>query len=216
MPKASSETPSVVLVHGILGQEILYWNVMQRRLRKSGFRYHDCVLPYGMLGDMRIAAGILKEKVDACLRHDGTDKVDLLCHSAGGLVARYYLMHLGGAKYVRKIITLGTPHQGTYVSYAIGIPHLLPIARQARPGSFFLEEINGPGAIPRDVELFNFWAPFDGVVIPAHNSKLTGSIGVKVPFANHWSYLWSRRVYEWVEAALLGHVDAEGKPMPQK
>jgi pimeloyl-ACP methyl ester carboxylesterase len=36
----------------------------------------------------------------------------LVCHSMGGLVARYFCEHLGGAEHTRRIITFGTPHRG--------------------------------------------------------------------------------------------------------
>ena len=192
---------SVILVHGILGQRHLYWNVFKHRLQRDGIRFHDCVLPYGLLGDMRIAARYVRDKVESALLHDGSDKVDLVCHSAGGLVARYYLMHLGGASKVRHLVTLGTPHQGTYFSYVLPVP-LLPIAKQARPGSHFLDEINGPGAIPRGVQVTNIWSPIDGVVVPSQNSKLPGSIDVKVPWATHWGFLWRRDVYDHVKSLL--------------
>lgn len=35
-----------------------------------------------------------------------------LCHSMGGLVARWYVDQLGGAQDTRAVITLGTPHRG--------------------------------------------------------------------------------------------------------
>jgi hypothetical protein len=35
-----------------------------------------------------------------------------ICHSMGGLIARWYIEREGGAKYTRKLITLGTPHRG--------------------------------------------------------------------------------------------------------
>jgi pimeloyl-ACP methyl ester carboxylesterase len=36
----------------------------------------------------------------------------LVCHSMGGLVARYFLEHLGGADITRRLITIATPHRG--------------------------------------------------------------------------------------------------------
>ncbi len=191
----------VILLHGILGQRHLYWNVFKHRLRNDRVRFHECIIPYGMLGDLRLAASFLKDKVEATRRGDGASKVDLICHSAGGLVARYYLMYLGGAKHVERVIFMGTPHQGTYVSYAMPIP-LIPIARQTRPGSHFLEEINGEGAIPPGVKMLNLWSPVDMVVLPSHNSKLSGCRAVKLPTTHHWGFLWSRKVYDLVHAAL--------------
>lgn len=190
----------VILVHGILGQRHLYWNVFKHRLKEADIRYHDCILPYGMLGDMRIAARILKDKVDNALRHDGASRVDLVCHSAGGLVARYYLMFLGGNKVVENVVTLGTPHQGTYFSYVLPVP-ILQIAKQTRPGSHFLDEVNGEGAIPPGVRFYNFWSPLDGVVVPSHNSKFAGSKAVKV-LVTHWGFLFRRDVFQKVVACL--------------
>ncbi len=191
----------VILVHGILGQRHLYWNLFKHRLQSDGFRFHDCILPYGMLGDMRIAAQMLKDKIEAALRHDGASKVDLVCHSAGGLVARYYLMYLGGSSKVATLVTMGSPHQGTYFSYILPVP-LIHVAKQTRPGSHFLDEINGPGAIPPGVEVWNLWSPIDGVVIPSHNSKLPGSRAIKVPLTTHWGFLWRKDVYETVRECL--------------
>ncbi|GHJ37782.1 hypothetical protein [Streptomyces sp. TS71-3] len=39
-------------------------------------------------------------------------KVILVCHSMGGLIARYYLEVLGGRETARTLVTLGTPHRG--------------------------------------------------------------------------------------------------------
>lgn len=194
----------VILIHGILGQRHVYWNLFRHRMRQDDIRVQEAIIPWGGLGDLRIAAGVLQEKVDAALRHHEADKVDLVCHSAGGLVARYYMMFLGGQKKVGKVIFLGTPHQGTYFSYTILAPGLFEIARQTRPGSHFLEEINGPGAVPPGVELFNLWSPIDLVVVPSQNSKLAGSKAIRMPLVSHWGFLWRRDVYEMVRDILKG------------
>ncbi|MFC6079563.1 esterase/lipase family protein [Sphaerisporangium aureirubrum] len=39
-------------------------------------------------------------------------KVVFVCHSMGGLIARYYLEVLGGREIARGLVTIGTPHQG--------------------------------------------------------------------------------------------------------
>lgn len=41
-----------------------------------------------------------------------------LCHSMGGLVARWYIEREGGAAHTRKLITLGTPHRGALSALA--------------------------------------------------------------------------------------------------
>ena len=43
-------------------------------------------------------------------------------HSLGGLIARYYVTRLGGDERVHTLVTLGTPHSGTYSAYALPSP----------------------------------------------------------------------------------------------
>lgn len=188
----------VILVHGILGNRHLYWNLFKHRLEKDKFRVHEALLPYSMLGDIRIAARTLSDKVDATLAGDQADKVDMVCHSAGGLVARYYLKFLGGQSKVRRLVLLGTPHRGTYFSFTLP---LLNIARQARPGAKILDEL-GPDWDGVGVELINFWSPVDGIVIPAENSRLRGAHNVRVDWMHHWGFLVSSTMYEQVKTAL--------------
>jgi len=198
----------VLLVHGILGQRHLYWNLFKRRLVADGFRVHDVVLPYALLGDIRIAARVLADKVEATLAGDGADKVDIVCHSAGGLVARYYLTYLKGDRDVRHVVTLGTPHGGTYFAYLLQLP-FLSIARQTRPGSHLIQEISRPGAVPPHVRITSLWSPVDGVVLPPENAILPGARNVKVPWTTHWGFLWNQHVYDLVRDALLGHGEGQ-------
>lgn len=198
----------VLLVHGILGQRHLYWNLFKRRLTGDGFRVHEVVLPYALFGDIRIAARRLAEKVEATLAGDRADKVDLVCHSAGGLVARYYLTYLNGDRHVRHVVTLGTPHNGTYFSYLLQLP-FLDIARQTRPGSHLIQEISRPNAVPPHVRITSIWSPTDGVVLPPESAVLPGARNVKVPWTTHWGFLWNQHIYTVVKDALLGHGEGQ-------
>lgn len=52
-------------------------------------------------------------------RGNSQAKLILVCHSMGGLVARYFCEHLGGAANTRRIFTFGTPHRGSLKALAI-------------------------------------------------------------------------------------------------
>jgi hypothetical protein len=58
----------------------------------------------------RVEPALLRWQASAAQRRDA--KVVFLCHSMGGLVARWYLDRLGGAEIARVLVTLGTPHRG--------------------------------------------------------------------------------------------------------
>ena len=58
----------------------------------------------------RVEPALLRWRASAPSRKDA--KVVFICHSMGGLVARWYLERLGGAELARVVVTLGTPHRG--------------------------------------------------------------------------------------------------------
>jgi len=74
--------------------------------------------PYDWRASNALAATALKTRANDALRtwrtnSGNTDaKLWLICHSMGGLVARYFCEELGGADITRTIVTLGTPHRG--------------------------------------------------------------------------------------------------------
>ena len=79
------------------------------------------VLPYDWRDDLRKAAQKLADKV----ARTGTDKVDIVAHSMGGLVARYCMNKLSTCSTkVRKIILMGTPNYGSVDSYVMLHPEL--------------------------------------------------------------------------------------------
>lgn len=74
--------------------------------------------PYDWRASNRWAAEALNDSVRPRLhdwRRDGGGpdaKLWLVCHSMGGLVARYFLEHLDGAQITRHLVSIGTPHRG--------------------------------------------------------------------------------------------------------
>ncbi|UCD57690.1 MAG: lecithin--cholesterol acyltransferase, partial [Candidatus Hydrogenedentota bacterium] len=75
--------------------------------------------PYDWRLDNRISAQHLKTTALEWLEnwksrtHNDDAKLVLIAHSMGGLVSRYFLEVLGGWKYTKMLITLGTPHRGS-------------------------------------------------------------------------------------------------------
>ena len=76
-------------------------------------------VPYDWRLSNRLSALRVREVVEPALerwRAQGAEyaegKLIFVCHSMGGLVARWYIEMLGGAEVTRKLITLGTPYRG--------------------------------------------------------------------------------------------------------
>jgi pimeloyl-ACP methyl ester carboxylesterase len=108
------------LLPGFFGNDD--YGVLVARLR-ANVRYPDqqvIKFPYDWRASNRWAAERLNQVVRSALKKwqscsGNTDaKLWLVCHSMGGLVARYFCEHedLGGAEITRELITIGTPHRG--------------------------------------------------------------------------------------------------------
>lgn len=75
--------------------------------------------PYDWRASNRYAAQRLHERALSALAEwkktsgNTEAKLWLVCHSMGGLVARYFCEHLDGAQHTRAIVTIGTPHRGS-------------------------------------------------------------------------------------------------------
>lgn len=74
--------------------------------------------PYDWRGSNRFSAERLDHFIRPTLHQWRKDsgnadaKVWFVCHSMGGLVARYFCEHLGGSDITRELVTIGTPHRG--------------------------------------------------------------------------------------------------------
>ena len=129
-------------------------------------------------------------------------RIDLVCHSLGGLVARVYLQELGGARRVDRCITLGTPHRGTYNAYWVASR----VGRELRPDSTLLSRLDASRAAARRVRFTSIVAGSDNIVIPRVFSATQEDI-VRVPDLGHIGMLFSPAVYRAVAQRLLGPPD---------
>src|SRR3712207_169887 len=129
----------VVLVHGLIDNHSVF-AVMRRSLRRRGFT-SVCSWNYSpLLADVSRGAADLGRHLQRICEQTGYERVHVVGHSLGGLLARYHVQRQGGDQHVESLVTLGTPHQGSVLA------HLLPtpLVRQLRPGSAVLQELAEP------------------------------------------------------------------------
>ncbi|WP_369248670.1 esterase/lipase family protein [Streptomyces sp. R41] len=153
--------PPVVLLHGFIDNRSVFL-LLRRNLAQHG-RQHVESLNYSPLTcDIRTAAELLGRHIEEICERTGHDRVDIVGHSLGGLIARYYVQCLGGDTHVRTLVTLGTPHSGTRVA---PLMNAHPIVRQMRPGSEVIEELRTPAPGCR-THFVSFWSDLDHLMDP--------------------------------------------------
>ncbi len=185
----AAKTP-VLLVPGY-GRFAGCWGPMKRMLRRRGAGPVFELAPGIVFAPIEEFARRLAARVDAILQATGATQIDLVGHSMGGLVVRYYIEKLGGAQKVRKCITLETPHHGTLLALLAPGQN----GRQMRPGSPFLTELNEMESSPHLPQIVSIWSPFDNMTIPPTSSILGGTArNVRVDHMPHYTALFSPRI----------------------
>ncbi len=144
-------------------------------LRTGGRDVTVVSLPDSALGDLGVQAQALGDAVDAALTRTQAASVDLVGYSAGGVVARLWVVEDGGASRTRRLVTLGSPHQGTQLAQ-LGtlVAGACPTAcQQLAPGSAVLARL-AREPIPSTVVAVSLWSTADDVVLPPESAVLTG------------------------------------------
>ncbi|GGR71671.1 lipase [Streptomyces aureoverticillatus] len=159
------DKPPVLLLHGFIDNRSVFV-LLRRNLAQHG-RQHLESLNYSPLTcDIRKAAELLGRHIEEICERTGHARVDIVGHSLGGLIARYYAQRLGGDVRVRTLVTLGTPHAGTRVA-PLADAH--PIVRQMRPGSDVVEELREPAPGCR-TQFVGFWSELDQIMDPVETA----------------------------------------------
>jgi triacylglycerol esterase/lipase EstA (alpha/beta hydrolase family) len=182
----------IIFLHG-LAMNRTNWLWLGRRLARLGFGPLYGTTYFSPQSVERSARHLARfiDRVLARERAAGrpADAVDIVAHSLGGLVARFYIERAGGAARVGRLITIATPHNGTVLA-RFG---LVPAVRALRPGA------NGAVRPAGRVRYASIWSRADSLVVPPESASIAPA-GVDRAFDDlgHLSLLLSPRVLDAV------------------
>lgn len=177
----------VILIHGF-GQSRTNFLLLAHRLRVAGLG-PLVGFEYWSLGKVQRAAEALGRLVAEIKAQTGAERVDLVGHSMGGIVGRYYVTALGGADDVEHLVTIGTPHSGTpAASFGLGAPR-----RELLWGSELIRQL-AAAPLPPSVKVTAIWSRADGLVPSSKYARLPGAEEIVYDDLGHMALLGSRRV----------------------
>jgi triacylglycerol lipase len=172
---ATAHPEPVVLVHGTAENMFDNWQAMAPALKAAG----HCVYAFnygayngsgsaGVYGLDLIerSAQELKGYVNSVLARTGARRVDLVGHSQGGMMPRYYIKNLGGATKVDDLVALAPSNHGTTNPLASPLGPLCPACAQQAAGSMFLSQLNSGDESPGPVSYTVIVTRYDEVVTP--------------------------------------------------
>ncbi|HWF33769.1 MAG TPA: alpha/beta fold hydrolase [Solirubrobacteraceae bacterium] len=199
-PGAAHPRP-VVLVHGLLANMVDDWDTMAPLLADNGFCVYTFTYGtdpgeayFGGVQPMEQSAPQLAAFVARVLAATGASKVDLVGHSEGTLMPRYYMEFLGGAAKVDHYVMLTPIWHGTDVG---GLATVEALGAELDPsaiatvnalfgtattcascsefltGSSFMQHLNAGGMALPGVTYTNIVTKYDELVVPYTSGLLT-------------------------------------------
>ena len=193
-------TPPVLLLHGFLATRGSV-HLLERRLTERNHVVMTYQLGLLQVRDIRDSAEFIASKVDSLVTQTGVEKIDVVAHSMGGLVALAYIKkHAGAAQKVRRLVLLGTPARGTW-SALLGLM-TAPLGRGGRqllPGSTFLRDLERM-PLPSGPEVTTVAGGRDWLA-PSHTTHLSGARHLDLP-TGHSGLLVDEAVAEAVAQIL--------------
>lgn len=168
----------VVLIHGFVCNRG-FWTPWMRQLQA---RRHACVAVNlePVFGSIDAYASIIEEAVQRVAQCTGRPPV-LVCHSMGGLAARAWLRKAGDAQRVAHVVTIGSPHHGTWLGRFSSVRN----GREMRQHSPWLAELARAEASRARPPSTCWYSNCDNIVFPAATATLPGARNLFLPGVAH-------------------------------
>ena len=170
--QAARGRTAVLLLHGYCCNRGV-WTPWLRRLRARGVPCRALTMEpvFGRIEDWVPA---IEAAVTVLTRQTGRPPL-LVAHSMGGLAVRAWLAAQPDAGQadarVRRVVTIGTPHHGTWMARFGHSPN----ARQMRRGQRWLADLAARESAARQARFTCFYGHADNIVFPAATAMLPGA-----------------------------------------
>jgi pimeloyl-ACP methyl ester carboxylesterase len=158
----------VVFIHGFVCNRG-FWNPWMRELRARD-RCFAAVNLEPVFGSIEDYVSIIEAAVTKVAEATGRPPV-LVCHSMGGLAARAWLRARSAHGRVHRVITIGTPHHGTWLAQFSRLPNGRQMARQGA----WLRELEKDEDAACHAAFTCWYSNCDNIVFPASTATLAGA-----------------------------------------
>lgn len=199
-PYRATDSEPIILIHGYLHNSS-GWLWQRYRLSKMGFGPIYVINLDWLHSSMQEHAAKVEHLIDEIRAETGARRVQLVGHSMGGLVATWVASYR--PHHVAKVITIGSPMEGTY----LGILGFGVCGQQMRRGAPFLKELCKHAETLTMVPFIHIASDADEIVIP-NRSAVPGftpdAKRIWVDGLGHLSLLFSNRITK-ILASELSH-----------
>jgi pimeloyl-ACP methyl ester carboxylesterase len=185
----------VLMLHGLFNNRAS-WFWFKRYLRSQGFS-NIATINLSTWHNEEVLTELVAKKVDELRHRLGVDKVHLVGHSMGGIIARNFIQLRGGADKVDCCVCLGAPHFGSKLTpFAVS-----RLGRVLVPNSDFLQRLNN-APLPETIRMTNIFTRKDNMVLPNTNSRLPWGKEVELDNIGHTGLIYRQPALAAVCTAL--------------
>ncbi len=206
-PADEHERAAVLLLHGFFCNGGFFWR-MRRALVRAGV---DHVYTLNMEPPFGSITGFSRQasaRIEAIRTATGCRKVIIVAHSMGGLVARRMRELNLSQDAVAGLITLGTPHHGTWHARILAsvvtrqMRLNLPVEKET-PSNPWLDRLNADEFDPLPYPVTSIYSYQDNIIAPQDSAALGMAENLPMKGVGHLEMAFSRRVVEAVVTRVL-------------
>lgn len=168
LPAQAKGRRGLVLVHGFVCNRGL-WNPWMRRLQAAGVPFVAVNLE-PVFGSIDAYAAVVEAAVQRLEAATGLAPV-IVAHSMGGLAVRAWLRSANADARVHRVVTIGSPHHGTW----LGRFGRTTNTRQMKRGGRWLQQLAAEEPPDRYRRFTCFYSHCDNIVFPPSTATLAGA-----------------------------------------
>jgi pimeloyl-ACP methyl ester carboxylesterase len=178
LPQGAMGKRGVLLVPGFVCNRA-FWAPWMKRLRAAGipFMAVDLEPVFGSIDNYSTRLDLALQRLQAAT---GLPPL-VVAHSMGGLAVRAWMRATDADKRVHKVITIGSPHQGTWLGRFARTTN----TRQMALGSAWLKELDRDESPARRALFICFYSHCDNIVFPPSSATLEGADNRHVAGMSH-------------------------------
>ena len=185
----------VLLLNGLFDNQAS-WFWFKHCLRRNGIS-NIVTVNLSSWHSEEVLTELLAKQVDEMRLRLGVNRVSLVGHSMGGIIARNYVQLRGGEDKVARLICLGSPHRGSKLASF----SMVPLGKLLIPGSDFLQRLNAAPP-PQGPRTTNIYTRKDNMVLPNSHCRLEWAEEIELDNMGHTSLIYRRPAIDAVVAAL--------------
>lgn len=179
-PKQKVTDRTIVLVHGLMANRSCFLP-LESYLKLHGIK-NIVHFEYQSRNGVEAAARKLAQFVKT---HAQSRHLCFVGHSLGGVVAQTYIQLLGGHRKTERLISIGSPHQGTYNAYWL----TSKIGQHLRPDSSLYKRLGKSMGNVKHVPFFSVAGERDNIILPRQSAQQWETR--TIAGTGHLGLLWS-------------------------